>query len=85
MIKHSTGYPIYRTGLLVQAGSAHNPLQHTGEDPAEAVALDEGGPRHIRGGQLVQHPPAGASLLRLRQLRDDLGAGLVEWGLTSRR
>lgn len=83
--KRSTGYSINRIGLLVQAGSAHDPLEHTGEDPAEAVALDEGGPRHIRGGQLVQHPSAGATLLGLRQLRDDLGAGLVEWGLTSRR
>lgn len=85
MTERSTGYPIYRIGLLVQARSAHDSLEHSGEDPAEAVAVDEGGPRHVGGGQLVQHPSAGATLLGLRQLRDDLGAGLVEWGLTSRR
>lgn len=63
------GHSINWTGLLVPTGSSNSAIQCARPDTAQTVAVNSGGPREFRGGQLVGDPATGAPACHLYILR----------------
>jgi hypothetical protein len=64
-----TGHSINWAGLLVPTGGSNSAIQCARPDTAQTVAVNSGGPREFRGGQLVRDPATGAPARHLYFLR----------------
>jgi len=64
-----TGHSINWTGLLVPTGGSNSAIQCARPDTAQTVAVNSGGQRELRGGQLVGNPATGAPTCHLYFLR----------------
>ena len=64
-----TGHSINWAGLLVPTGGSNSAIQRARSDTPQTVAVNSGGPREFRGGQLVGDPATGAPACHLYFLR----------------